>query len=414
MTGRLRLLFLSQTLPYPPDSGVKVRTFDVLRQLAPAFEITALCFYRRATLSAGGAEEAIRGLSPVADAEAFAIPGESFRPRRVWDHLRSGATGRVYTRFSYDARTFARALWRHLTQARWDLVHLDSLDLAYYLDRLGGARVIMVHHDIQSLLLSRRAELETTAWRRRWMAHQSRLMAREEATACPRANLNVVVSSHDRDLLWRQAPGACIAVVPNAVDLTRHRPGTQPREPSILFVGGSDWAPNLDAMEHFGRDILPEIRRSLPAVTVRWVGHAGEAVRASFRHRYDIQALGRVHDVSPHLANAGCVVVPLRAGSGTRIKILEAWAMAAPVVSTTIGCEGLDARPGDNLLRADEPSAFASAVVSVLKDPALGERLGRRGRETVAAGYDWAAVGEAMRRLYTAVARGDPAGDTSP
>jgi glycosyltransferase involved in cell wall biosynthesis len=408
VTLRPRLLFLSQTLPYPPDGGVKIRTFHVLRLLATAFDVTALCFFRwkggRAEQDIAGALQALNGLAHV---EAFPIPQEHHRGRFLWDHLRSALTRRTYTVYAYESAAFRSRVTALLHEQSFALAHIDSLDLSGYLPLLRGLPVVCVHHDAQSALLQRRAEQEEAGWRRAYVRYQAALMAREERRVCADVELNVTVSDVDRATLGQRAPGGRFVVVPNGVDVEAFRPG-EGRDDSIVFVGGTTWFPNHDAMAYFCDAILPLIRGLGEPAPVRWVGRATEAERQGYRDRYGVELTGYVPDVRPYVRDAGCYVVPLRIGGGTRIKILDAWAMGKAVVSTSIGCEGLAAVDGENILIRDTPAAFAAAVCDILRDTERRRRLGRAARETVEQRYGWEVIGAAMVQTYCELLRPQP------
>lgn len=408
MTRRPRLLFLSQTLPYPPDAGVKIRTYHVLRLLASAFETTALCFYR---WKGGRAHQdvpaAVRALSRLAQVEAFPIPQEHHPWRLVWDHLRSALRGRVYTVFAYESPSFRSRLQALLREAAFDLVHVDSLDLSAYLPLAANLPVACVHHDVESALLRRRAQHEAAWWRRAYVDHQATLMEREERYWCERVAVNVTVSDLDRATLEGLAPQGRFVVVPNGVDTETLRPDAG-GESGIVFVGGSTWFPNQDAMTYFCEAILPLVRARDGRTSMRWVGRASEEERARYRRDYGIELTGYVPDVRPYVSDAACYVVPLRIGGGTRIKILDAWAMGKAVVSTSIGCEGLAATDGENILVRDTPEAFAAAVCEVLRDRELRSRLGRAARATAERIYSWDVIGEQMIRTYLGLLESSP------
>src|SRR2546427_5298094 len=179
---RPRLLFLCQTVPYPPDSGVAIRSFHVLRMLARRFDVTALCFYRRE----GGAgppldlAQRLAALRTLADIEAFPVPQEHNVRRLAWDHLRSVGLSRPHTDFAYDSPAVAARLVHLLRTRRFDLIHVDSLALSRYLPLFdGNPPVICVHHNVESQLLERRARAERSAWRRVYVRHQARLIDRK-------------------------------------------------------------------------------------------------------------------------------------------------------------------------------------------------------------------------------------------
>jgi glycosyltransferase involved in cell wall biosynthesis len=399
--NRPRLLFLSQTLPFPPDGGVKIRTYNVLKQLTTAFDIVALCFYRsKAGLLHQDVEKGLAGLRELARAEAFPIPQEHSRWRLLRDHVQSAFTGRVYTAFAYRSPDFCARLANLLAEEQFDLVHADSLDLSDYFPLVERLPLVCVHHDAQSVLLRRRAERQKTPWGRRYIAHQAELMEREEREWCPRVDLNVTVSEVDRDALQALAPGARFTVAPNGVDLGYFRPLEDRVASKLVFVGGSTWFPNRDAMQHFGEAILPLLREGGAAPSVVWVGRTTAQEREEVQRKYGIEATGYVQDVRPYIEEAACYIVPIRVGGGTRIKILDAWAMGKAVVSTSIGCEGLAAVDGENILIRDDPRGFADAVLEVLGDGSLRRRLGAAGRSTVERLYSWESIGSRMIPEY--------------
>jgi glycosyltransferase involved in cell wall biosynthesis len=397
---RPSLLFLCQTLPFPPDGGVSVRTYNVLRLLAREFTITALCFYRRAERSSPEAvSQSVRGLSRFAHVEAFPIPQEHSRVRLLADHSQSLVRLEAYTRWTYESREYRARIASHLAAGQVNLVHMDSLDLAGYLPLLAGVPVVCTHHNVESLLLRRRALAERTPWRRAYLRLQSAWVEKLERYWCGRVALNIAVSEPDRQKFVRIAPRARFSIIPNGVDVDAIRPMPGPQE-GVVFVGGSGWFPNRDALEYFSKEILPLVRAGGTNPVVRWVGRSSESDRQYYARHDRIDLTGYVEDVRPIIAGAACYVVPLRVGGGTRLKILEAWAMGKAVVSTSIGCEGLEATDGENILVRDTPVEFAKAVRDVMLDSALRERLGQAARTTAERRYGWSAIGAELNRLY--------------
>ena len=406
MNTQPRLLFLCHWLPYPPDSGVTIRSFHLLRSLARTYRVTALCFSRRkeGVFQRQNLAQRLDALRPLAEIEAFTVPQEHSVWRLAWDHLRSVALDRVYTAFAYDSPKVSARIVDLARTRGFDLIHMDHIALARYLPLLGDVPVVCGHHNIESALLKRRAQVERASLRRAYLRHQANLMEREERSACTRCRLNIVVSDADRDELGRIAPEAKSAVVPNGVDIEAFRPGTG-RDEGVVFVGGLDWLPNRDALQYFCDEILPRVRAPGVVTPVRWVGVAADEARRQFHNRYAVELTGYVTDVRDYVRDAACYVVPLRVGGGTRLKILEAWAMGKAVVSTSIGCEGLAAEDGRNILIRDDPASFAQAVRDVLRDETFRRRLGAEGRRTVERLYSWERIGESLRNLYISLHR---------
>ena len=404
MTTRPRLLFLCHNLPYPVDSGLAIRSYHLLRLLGRAFDTTALCL----SPSKGGAlpqqdfPQRVAALRESADVEAFPLPQEQSILRLAWDHMRSVGLGRAYTTFAFDSPAVVARVRELLRARRFDLIHVDSIKLARYLPLLRGTPLVCDHHNVESVLLERRALVERTPWRRAYLRYQARLMAREEQRWCTRCDLNILVSDADCMTLQQRVPAASCAVVPNGVDVATFQP-SQGREQGLVFVGESTWFPNLDAMQYFCDEILPTIRAVRGTTSLHWVGRASDALRRTYRDRYDIELTGYATDVRPYVRDAACYIVPLRVGGGTRLKILDAWAMGKAVVSTSVGCEGLAAEDGRNILVRDDPASFAQAVCAVLGDDRLRLRLGLEGRRTVERLYSWERIGDSLLQRYAAL-----------
>ncbi len=399
MDQKPRLLMLCQTLPYPPDGGVHIRTFNIMRLLAREYDITALCFYRSAERStAERVVQSVEGLKPFASVEAFPIPQEQSRIRFLADHLISVLTRRAYTVRAYESRAFRKRLADLLRKQRFSLVHVDSLDLSTYLPMLAGLPTACVHHNVESALLRRRAQT-TPGPAGLYIGLQARLTEAEERRWCAAIPLNVAVSEIDREALQAVAPGARIIVVPNGVDTRAFTADDRPGK-GIVFVGSHSWQPNRDAMEYFCVSVLPLLRAAGLDEPVTWIGRASQPVRQDYEKKYGIQLTGYVDDIRPLVQAAACYIAPLRAGGGTRLKILDAWAMGKAVVSTAVGCEGLDARDSDNILIRDTADGFADAIRNVLRDKALRALLGAGARRTAEKKYDWEVIGRPMLDRY--------------
>lgn len=401
---RPKLLFLCQTLPYPPDGGVNIRSFNILRLLSERYDVTALCFVRSSMRR--DVPASLKALAQFALVEAFPIEQESSKVRLIRDHIRSVVTRRVYSVAAYSSEQFRARLRSEVATGRYELVHMDSLDLSGYLDDVGSIPVVCVHHNVESELLRRRADVEKSRLRRLYLRFQSRLMLTEERRWCPKLAMNVVVSPEDGATLSLLAPGAPVMLVPNGVDTKAFRP-VQTDVGGVVFVGGMTWFPNRDALEYFSSDIMPLLRGTEnPVPSVTWVGRATAGADAEYAKR-GVTLTGYVDDVKPYIARAACYVVPLRVGGGTRLKILDAWAMGKAVVSTSIGCEGLQARDGWNILIRNDPREFAIAVREILADDALRERLGRNARDTAEGTYSWEGIGRSMLPRYESLRLGD-------
>lgn len=400
MSARKKLLFFTQTLPYPPDGGVNLRTYNILRILAVHYDVDLVCFYRKEVVRDINASE-YELKKTVHSIGVFPIKQEHSRLRYFIDHLRSVTRKRVYTRYVYESKEVREYLRNLIANSSPALIHMDSLDLSGYMDLFEGIPVAVTHHNIESILLSRRSHRAASKMAKTYVSHQAQLMSDEERCWAPRVALNVLCSIADEDALKSIACGAKTVVVPNGVDVNYFVPMRAPRE-GVVSVGGTTWFPNLDALEYAERDIVPAIRKLLPGTTVSWVGRCSDSQKKHYE-RSSIAMTGYVDDVRPYLADAKCFIAPLRVGGGTRLKILDAWAMGKAVVSTPIGCEGLNARDGENILIRDSPDEFAEAVVAVLNDSELRQRLETNARKTAVDEYSWSVLSDRLVGAYTGI-----------
>lgn len=400
-----RVLFLSHCIPHPPHSGGRIRSYHVLRELAKEFEVELLAFSRQADHPTPEARK--RSLAHLGTVlSRVSSPGpvgsDDSRIRFLWDHLRSRITGRPYSYFQFANRGFAAELREALEKRRPGLIHLDTLHLLRWLDELPAVPIVCVHHDVESELLRRTSEREENRLRRTYLAWQADRFRRVEESLCPLFAANVVTSERDAKRISRIAPGSPVTVVPNAVDTSRLPPcdPSMVTEGRVLFLGSTDFSPNRDAVAWLLDEIWPRVRECRPSASLCIVGKVSDEDRRLFESSPGVRTAGRVPDVRPYVEEAVCTVVPMRFGGGTRIKILEAWALGRPVVSTPLGCEGLRGVDGKNILLRDAPDAFADAVVALIDDAGLRRSLVEEGRTTVLEHYDWSSVGRKMRTLY--------------
>lgn len=396
--SRPRLLFLCQCLPYPAHTGVTNRTLHILEELQREFDVTLVPFFRRqhqADAAAVLASEKALAERLTAVRRPSGIPNEHSRVRLVWDHLRSVVTGRAYVFYEYRSGAFRKELRAALKAGTPNLVHLDSLDLYGWLDELPDCPTVCTHHNMESELLELRARHSRHWIVRRYIRYQAQLVQRLERAYANRFALNLMVSELDATRLQELAPGVRTAVIPNGVDIEYFQPRPDSLVPGrLVFLGPTYMYANWDAVNYFLSSIWPPLKTACPEATLHLIGRAGSS---GFRHHPGVIGEGFLADMRSSLAEAACFIVPLRVGGGTRLKILDAWAMGKAVVSTSVGCEGLQAVDGENILIRDTPDAFADAIRQVLENDNLRQDLERNARRTAERTYAWSKVGTAIR-----------------
>jgi glycosyltransferase involved in cell wall biosynthesis len=399
----VKVLFLTQVLPYPLDAGPKVRAYYVLRHLAARHAVTLLSFVR-----ASDSPAALDHLREFC-AQVVTVPMPRARWREAAAALRSLVRGEPILIARDWLPAMAAALTQLTAQTQFDIVHADQLWMAPYAlaaragSRGHAPRLVLDQHNAVYLIPRRLAESARSLPRRSVWGREAGLMARYEQRTNLAFDQVVTVTAPDQQALaalYPQPPRPRFsAVIPICIDARAVTPLPRPAEPGLLFLGGMHWPPNAEGVRWFARDAWPAIQAEHPTATFYAIGKQPPAELSGLPH---VTAPGYVDDPDDFWRRSQVFVVPLLAGGGMRVKILDAWARGLPVVSTTIGAEGLDVRDGENLLLADTPANFARAINRVLADPALAARLAAAGRQTVLACYDWQAIYPAWEQVYQA------------
>jgi sugar transferase (PEP-CTERM/EpsH1 system associated) len=395
--------FVTARAPYPCDSGGRIRTFHLLREIAKRHDVTLMTAVetRQDVAVLGGLSAQI----PAIRIRSVPVPRRDSPTRNLVRLARLPYDRRPYTWVAYSNAEFATELRRWLSEGRYDVVHCDHVQVAEML--LAGPtppRLVTVHN-VESLLIRRLAD-RYRGLRRAVIAWQARRVADAESRCLQRFDRAIAVSEFDAALLQRMLPGLSTSVVPNGVDTDMFAPRDRAEKPqSIVFTGAMDWLPNVDGVGWFVREVFPRIRQRLGNAVFTVVGRNPAASMVRQLSGEGVSFTGTVNDVRPFVHGASVVVVPLLVGSGTRLKILEAWAMAKAVVSTSIGAEGLPSGDGRVLLIADTAEDFATRVVQLLGDATLRRRLGAEGRIIVENRFAWRVVGETLLHAYEMTAR---------
>jgi glycosyltransferase involved in cell wall biosynthesis len=392
---RLDLLYLSQFPPSPPTLGAQRRMEGLMAALARHHDITAVSLISP-DLDAARTERAMRGYCR----EVALVPAQPWRgPRKRLVQLRSLFSSRSFERRFYDLPALRKVLDSLLSRRAFDVVNVEFPFLA--LPRLKKAppgrpapRLVLDEHNIEFDVAGQQARRELGLVRRLYNSTNCRKIRREELDVWRGFDGVTFCSTTDEARARAVMPEVRSAVVPNAVDPEYFTP--RPEDPrgdgrTLIFFGAVNYFPNVDGILYLMREIWPRIANGHPQARLAIVGQHPTPEVLAFRGPR-VEVLGRVDDVRPHLARAAVSIVPLRIGGGTRFKVLEAMAMARPVVSTSLGAEGIEAEPGRHLLVADDAAAFAAAVGRLLDDAELGARLGCEGRALVEQRYSWDAA----------------------
>lgn len=400
---RLRVLVLDEALPYPPDSGKRLRTWHLLRRLAARHEVTLLCY------SECGEEQSAEALAAMASAgiTCLLVPAP---PARAGLGLYARLLANCFSAWPYSVSKhhsprLRRALRELCAGGRFDLIQVEWTPYASHLEA-GAPPHLIASHNIEADIWRRRAAVAAHPAARLFFHWQAAKMRRFEAGAFRRARAVTTVSAMDR----RQAltlGARRAAVVANGIDLEHLQPvPAAAAEPDrVLFLGSLDWFPNQDGIAYFLSAIWPGLRALRPQARLQIVGRRPPAaLRQQVAGQPGVELVGEVADVRPWLSAAAVVVVPLRIGGGSRIKILEALAMEKAVVSTTVGAEGLEVAAGVQLLLADAPAQFAAQTAALLSSPDRAAALGAAGGRWVREHHSWDRCALALESAWRAAA----------
>lgn len=405
----MRILWLKSDLLLPLDKGGKLRTWHLMRRLARQHEITYLAFKEPGQPAADvdGMREVAAHVETITRAE----PAKG-TVRFYVDAATHLVDPLPYAVGKYRSAAYRRRLDQLLAQQRFDLVVCDFLFPAVNLPKQLPCPAVMFTHNVESEIWRRHAETKTNAIGKLLYGRQYRRMRRYEGRALARFDGVLAVSDADRDTFARLYPGAIrqpVHVVATGVDTNYFAPSQSSisnqqsaiSHSRLIFTGSMDWLPNEDAMLYFCRDVLPLIRAQEPDVTVAIVGRTPTPAVKRLADDPAVTVTGRVEDVRPYMNGAAVYIVPLRIGGGTRLKIFEAMAMGQAVVSTTVGAEGLPITDGEHALIADEPRAFADAVLLLIRDARRRQALATAARRLVVDNYDWSVAAHVLDAALT-------------
>ena len=397
----MRILWVKADKLLPVHSGGNIRSYHIMRSLSAQHELTFFSYY------GGHRDESYeRELSDRLPGSIAICTGKRDLQGAIRgvDYLFRFPNRAPYavSRFaSYEVQDRLRAWFR---EKRFDVTVCDFLDAAVNFPGKLGVPSVLFQHNVESEIWRRHVLTESHPLKRVMYKIEFQKMLRYEQVMIRKFQHVIAVSENDRELMNQWVDGSRVTVVPTGVDLQQYKPSParESASPLVVFVGAMDWEPNVDGVEYFCSQIWPKVLAEVPDAQFRIVGRNPDK-RVQKWACNTVQVTGRVPSVVDHLRDAAAVIVPLRIGGGTRLKIYEAMATGRAVVSTTIGAEGLDVHHGEDVVLADEPERFAQAVVMLLKDPK--ERLRFEGAAAAtAARYDWPAIGERFSDVLARVA----------
>lgn len=399
-----KLLFVAARPPWPLDTGAKIRSWHILSGLVNQFKVDVLVYKDEFEEEAWLKEGLKLGVNNIVSVQNQAL-NQPLSTGKVIASLLRGIPANIP---KYQVAAFS-ARFIEMLADDYDVIHIEHVHMAGVLRHIKrtGYRKPMISldaHNVEWQITKRMGENEISLPYKLALKWQTRNMRRFEEWVFRNVDTIMAVSGEDTEVIsamtGRQTP---VALVENGVDEKYFIPGAKSGVISgrLVFVGSMDWQPNIDAMLWFVHDILPRIKNTKPLCSLVIVGRKPhKSIQSLHSPDEGVVVTGSVDDVRPYVRSAEVVVAPLRFGGGTRLKILEAFAMGKAVVSTTLGCEGIDCRDDEHLRIRNNPSHFAEAVLELMADPLLRFEIGSSGCKLAHERYTWSAIQKKMLHIY--------------
>jgi sugar transferase (PEP-CTERM/EpsH1 system associated) len=393
-------LQIAPRVPWPLDTGAKLRNFHLARALSAHLNVSLAAF---GDTTDSSATRIYRRIVTVPRVEQYSV-GKMLR----------GALWRTpLPLLNYTTSQMSAALGRLLAAESFDLIQVESIHLMNYLPMLRTApnqpRIICEWHNVESDLMRQYAAREPNLARRWYARRTARLMSEAEERALATFDAHIAVSSEDASRLRSINSKARVIVIENGVDTSYYTGDQSSVRDRILFVGSMDYHANIEGAIDFVRNVWPSTHERNPGLRFTIVGRNPPPQVTELAAAPGVEVTGSVDDVRPFYREAVAAVVPLNVGGGSRLKVLEAMAAGVPLVSTTLGAEGIDVSDGKNILLADSAMQFADAISSVSRDPNLRARISEAGQALVTSRYEWSILGKKLVDEYQQLLQSDAA-----
>ncbi len=388
----MKILHIFPYLPTPPTFGGALRVYHILKHLSRHYEVSVAGF------SEFGDMEKFRASFPELDGKMHFVNRKRVKYRTALQ-LYSQFTSHSYWYNWAQSPKLKSQIQSLLDKKDFDIVQAEFASMGHFDLQTDAVRVLDAHN-VEYDNFRRMSTLEWSGLRKRFYQREYEKSFGEEIAAFKRQDALFVTSKRDGELIRKDVPKIPQFVIPNGVDTSYFTPGDEDEEPfSIVFTGAMSYVPNHDGMIYFLDDIFPIIKKRIPAAKVYIVGSNPPEMLLK-RQSDSIIVTGFVDDVRPYVDRASVFVVPLRMGSGTRLKVVEALSMRKPVVSTSIGCEGIEVEDGEHIIIRDDPGLFAEEVIRLVQNKKISKQLVDRGYDLVKQKYDWQVIGESIDEAY--------------
>lgn len=399
----MKILWLKTELLHPVDKGGRIRTYQMLKELRKEHEITYL------TLDDGSAAPDARDLSNEYCSNLITVPhsvAPKFSPRFYAEIAGNLSSELPYFIAKYQSAAMRQKIEDVLAENAHDILVCDFLHPAINLPDEINIPTLLFQHNVEAMIWKRHYQVANNFGKRAYLRSQWHRAVAFEKQACSRFDAVVAVSKDDAEVFRSEYGHGRVFDIGTGVDTDYFTPvnGDRTTKPNIVFTGSMDWLPNSDAVQWFIKEIFPLIKQEVPEATFTVVGRDPfPEILELAKKDSSIKVTGRVDDVRPYMREAAVFVVPIRIGGGTRLKIFEAMAMGLPVVSTTIGAEGLRVTDGNEIVLRDSPDRFSRSVISLLQDRHIASKTAETACRVVRDKFGWSSIAKQFEDIVVEV-----------
>jgi glycosyltransferase involved in cell wall biosynthesis len=399
----MRILFLSQIIPFPPTGGVLQRGFHLIKYLSNENCIDLIAFHHLDTLPLH------EDLNNAYNTLSLYCKNISFIPLTIKNSrltlfcalTRSILSKYPFSFFAYKSNLFKEAIQDSINHNEYDIIHFDTLSLSQYIPLTSNIKKTLTHHNIESILMNRRATKESNIIKKLFYYIDAKKNKQAEYHFSSRFNSNITCSDVDSKMLLNINHTVNSITIPNGVDTNYFTPDYKIQDNNSIIHVGALQSSNLDGITYFIEDIWPLIINGNPNISLTLVGgNIPISIKNFAKSDNRIRLTGFVKDIRPYVHKASVFIVPLRIGGGTKLKVLDALANGKAVVTTSIGAEGIDIKHNKHVIIADSPEDFSIAVLRLISNRNLRIKLGRAGREVVLSKYQWASIAKKLSGFY--------------
>ena len=411
----MKILWISHLVPYPPKAGVLIRAHHLVKELSKYHEVDLIAFNQRGLMEPyfNTYEEGTRQSRAILEnfcrrVEFHDCPTDKSRFSKYWCALKSLFTKFPYTIAWLQSTAFKQRVEELHQTHHYDLIHCDTISLAPYIDNIKNTPLSLDHHNVESHMLLRRAQMESNPLKKFYYWQEGNRLVKFEKKYCPLFSTNITCSELDNDRFRQFIPNARYQSIPNGVDIDFFRPGDERRNSHIIFIGTLDWYPNIRAVNFIANDIWPILKRRRPEIVVDIVGSKPpqELVALGQRdERFNVH--GFVDDIMPLLNHATAYVCPINDGGGTKLKLLDAFAAGKAVVADPIACEGLLSTDGENVLYAETAEQFVSQIERLFDDESLRLNIEKNARGHAVNHFSFTAIGKSLADHFQSLGNKD-------